>query len=54
MAPSTKGKKATAATDVSEVCLRDFLAVVDKSQRTLDMFMSICDRDPSAKQRRTA
>ena len=48
MAPSKKGKKATAATDVSELCLRDFPAVADKRQRTLDMFMSICDRDPSA------
>ena len=49
MAPAKKGKKATAATGDPELCLRDFPAVVDKSQRTLDRFMSMCDRDPSAK-----
>ena len=49
MAPAKKGKKATTATGDPELCLRDFPAVVDKSQRTLDRFMSMCDRDPSAK-----
>jgi hypothetical protein len=49
MAPAKKGKKATAATGDPELSLRDFPAVVDKSQRTLERFMSMCDRDPSAK-----